>query len=1087
MASNPLGDLNILVGGDISPVQSALNSLPSIAAAAAAAVSSSLSSGTAGSDKLTTSAQAASAALGGIQTSATQAAAGLAGVAGTADASASALDKNTAAINRLSGELSRVNAAPLAEIGTTASQVAAPVKQAESSLSDLSSALINVGGITTAATAPIAALGLASIQTAGYFEQAQVSFTTLLGSAEKAAAFLKELTDFAIKTPFEIKGLVDSSRQMLAMGFSIEQILPMLRTLGDTVAGLGLGEAGIKRLTLAFGEMQARGTIAMKEINQMAMAGVPAMDILAKKMDMTHAELMAAIKKRTIESSEAIPLLLAGMNEKFGGLMEAQSHTLLGMWSNVKDQITKTLKAVGDEILPTVKSGIEMITPLLDGVESLARGFGRLPEPVKGFTLTLAGIAVAAGPVLISLGLLAGAADKLITAGPVIANTFRIISGSAASAAPELAAVGVQANSTAVAIGRLDIAATAAAPSLTRMSAVSGLAVTELRALEVQAGATAAAKITWSGAIGTVESALGRLGPLMQIGAYVVLAEQVYDLGTAYMKWSAAVDSLQVVTARSTDQISLMQIQLRQQGIDISELTRQYDQGEISLEKYRLKVTEVVKAFREANPYVESAAVAHTRLQDAVTKAVDGIQDKYTSLTKNLEVAKGVLAQLQEQYKGTSDGAGVLALATKAVDEAHRALEGSVSKASAKISEQNQFTQKLLDSMDKTITKIESVGVVINGKFTPTLTNATSELQTLESGLGSVVEEFQVLDTEGNQVTIALRTMGDAAKFATEQSSALETMVLTLDGRLMTAADHAKEFAGAMQAVAGSASSAASSISAAASASNSFASSTTAIDNMKWGSIAGQTTDLADYLINILAMSAHPGTIGGVTGSTEQIEQQLRKMGYHVSGSSGTGFTITTREPEEPLSTEAPEGMKLNATGTHYIPDIDWDAVNAAAAEAAASQSDLANSSDVAASSTDKLAQQSDNASDSVQQLSNTLATASQAIGTSSTAAAATIAGAVASITPIADVAAQAVQATKASYQAMAAILNPVATQSPDVAGAVTARGGQPMAITIQMVNSGVVAGNGGMQQLANMVGQTLVTQLKNVTGLKLA
>ena len=287
-------------------------------------------------------------------------------------------------------------------------------------LREFGGSLLQTGVAVSMLGIPLGELGLKSIQTAGMFEQAQIAFTTLLGSASKAQDFLKKLVEFAIATPFEIPGLMDASKRLLAMGFSIDQLLPMLRTLGDAVSAVGAGDAGIKRITLAFGEMQARGTVAMKEMNQLAMLGIPAMDILAKKLDMTHAELMSAIKKRTIDAATAIPLLLEGLNEKFGGMMQAQATTLLGMWSNVADALTKTLNAIGQQILPFAKGFVDQMYVVLSGVQSLAEMFGRLPEPVKVFILSLAGITAIAGPLLVAIGgislALAGVASEVIVA-----------------------------------------------------------------------------------------------------------------------------------------------------------------------------------------------------------------------------------------------------------------------------------------------------------------------------------------------------------------------------------------------------------------------------------------------------------------------------------------------------------------------------------------------------------------------------------------------------------------------------------------------------------------------------------------------
>ena len=75
--------------------------------------------------------------------------------------------------------------------------------------------------------------------------------------------------------------------------------------------------------------------------------GIPAIELLAKAWDMSTTQLTAAISKKLIPSAQAIPVLLAGITDKFGGMMEKQSQTFTGMLSNLSDAATKTLQLWG--------------------------------------------------------------------------------------------------------------------------------------------------------------------------------------------------------------------------------------------------------------------------------------------------------------------------------------------------------------------------------------------------------------------------------------------------------------------------------------------------------------------------------------------------------------------------------------------------------------------------------------------------------------------------------------------------------------------------------------------------------------------
>ena len=64
------------------------------------------------------------------------------------------------------------------------------------------------------------------LKLAGEFEQTQVAFETMLGSAEKGQEVLGKLAEFATKTPFSIKGVEDNAKLLLAVGVEVDNLLP---------------------------------------------------------------------------------------------------------------------------------------------------------------------------------------------------------------------------------------------------------------------------------------------------------------------------------------------------------------------------------------------------------------------------------------------------------------------------------------------------------------------------------------------------------------------------------------------------------------------------------------------------------------------------------------------------------------------------------------------------------------------------------------------------------------------------------------------------------------------------------------------
>lgn len=252
--------------------------------------------------------------------------------------------------------------------------------------------------------AALMAAGLKSIKMAGDLEQTKIAFTTMLGSAEAADAFIKQLYDFAAKTPFEIEGLSTAARQLLAFGFQAEEIIPMMESIGNAVSGLGGGAFEIERVTRALGQMQAKGKVSAEEMMQLAELGIPVWEILADKIGVSIPEAMDKASKGGVSAAEGINALLEGMNERFPDMMEKQSESLLGIWSNFQDSISQTFTFIGEDIIETfslkgkLKAVVESLEKLKDLIaeEGLQGALDQMSVVAKTVIVGIAGAITAA-------------------------------------------------------------------------------------------------------------------------------------------------------------------------------------------------------------------------------------------------------------------------------------------------------------------------------------------------------------------------------------------------------------------------------------------------------------------------------------------------------------------------------------------------------------------------------------------------------------------------------------------------------------------------------------------------------------------
>ena len=246
-------------------------------------------------------------------------------------------------------------------------------------------------------SAALAGLGAVAVRSAAQMEQTEKAFTTLLKSADLAKDFLAELERFAAATPFELPGLLNASKRLLAFGFSAQQVIPILTAIGDSAAALGMGEEGISRLTTAIGQIQAKAKVSAEEMNQINETGIPAWQLLADTIGTTVPQAMDMASKGMIDGATGVQAILTGMNKQFGGMMAEQSQTLNGMMSNIQDSIGQLSTVAGKEITEAfnLKGAAAEFQDTLGEFTAIAKQSG-IGEALRQMVPTEVGMAIGA-------------------------------------------------------------------------------------------------------------------------------------------------------------------------------------------------------------------------------------------------------------------------------------------------------------------------------------------------------------------------------------------------------------------------------------------------------------------------------------------------------------------------------------------------------------------------------------------------------------------------------------------------------------------------------------------------------------------
>ena len=222
-------------------------------------------------------------------------------------------------------------------------------------------------------------IGKASLSAAAQMEQQKVAFTTMLGSAEKAKTLLAEMQAFAASTPFELNEIVDASKKLISFGISAEDVQEKLRAIGDVASGLGipLGE-----LSEIYGKARVQGTLFAEDLNQLAGRGIPIFEELGKVMnvDASQVKKLGSEGKISFDMLDQVFQNLTKDGGKFAGLMDAQSKTLAGKWSNFNDQISKSALLLGNELAPTAKALLTIFSQLAEKYTTAVEQAQKLKE-----------------------------------------------------------------------------------------------------------------------------------------------------------------------------------------------------------------------------------------------------------------------------------------------------------------------------------------------------------------------------------------------------------------------------------------------------------------------------------------------------------------------------------------------------------------------------------------------------------------------------------------------------------------------------------------------------------------------------------
>lgn len=224
--------------------------------------------------------------------------------------------------------------------------------------------------------------------TRSQFQQLEISFNTMLGSADKSKQLMDELIQTAAHTPFDMSSITSGAKQLLAYGTEAKDVNKTLVQLGDIASGLNipLGE-----LVYLYGTTVSQGRMFTMDLRQFMGRGVPLAEELGKILHQNTTEVQESVSKGKV-TSDIFKEAIANMTQaggRFGGLMEQQSKTLEGQWSNIGDSIQQMFNEIGKKSEGVFSSGLSIISAMVENWQEVIKVIGVATVAVGSYRASL--------------------------------------------------------------------------------------------------------------------------------------------------------------------------------------------------------------------------------------------------------------------------------------------------------------------------------------------------------------------------------------------------------------------------------------------------------------------------------------------------------------------------------------------------------------------------------------------------------------------------------------------------------------------------------------------------------------------------
>lgn len=210
------------------------------------------------------------------------------------------------------------------------------------------------------------------VQVRGQFQQLEIAFETMLGSQSKAKSLMDQMVQTAAKTPFDLMGVAEGAKQLMAYGVSADKVNDTLVRLGNIASGLSIP---LNDIVYLYGTTMVQGRLYAQDVRQFTGRGIPLVKELAEKYGVTADKIneMVSAGKIGFPEVEEVINKMTNAGGQFYNLMEKQSASLTGQISNLEDAWDTALNNLGEKGEGVFSTAISSATYLVEHMEDILR------------------------------------------------------------------------------------------------------------------------------------------------------------------------------------------------------------------------------------------------------------------------------------------------------------------------------------------------------------------------------------------------------------------------------------------------------------------------------------------------------------------------------------------------------------------------------------------------------------------------------------------------------------------------------------------------------------------------------------------